>query len=524
MQSEQTYSIDNLVRAGSLLARNMDFQKMVAQLVEQSSDITKSDLAALYLYQPEKKGKLQLIYKRGRYEPPKSFSTAADAVVFLEESKEAIILNRKKEINQTFEELFLTPEMGSAIAYPIATDKAFIGALVLNSFETEYFGREVFHFLDSYTKLAGGFLHNALLYDEMQKNLKRVEELERYQKSIFSSMTNILVTVDKSGSIRYFNKAAADSLGLEENDLDRDFSDVFKDSIDKKIVGAMGKVLKNGHELLGIEGIFHRPESPIDFSLNISPIKGEKSRIQGTTLLFTDQSKEKKLASEVVGVREQGRVVKDLFSRYLSQEVVGHLMENPDKIKMGGNKLVGTIFFADIRGYTSFSEGKEPEYIIQVLNEYFEEAVDVVLSNKGYIDKFIGDCIMAAWGVPVANPAEDAINAVNAAWGIQELVTSKSRKFFKGKAKDLGIGIGMHTGPLVSGNLGSSQRMEFTVIGDTVNVAARLEGQSKKGEVIISQSTREYLADYFLLEQRESVTVKGKSQPIPIYSVKGRRK
>jgi len=182
----------------------------------------------------------------------------------------------------------------------------------------------------------------------------------------------------------------------------------------------------------------------------------------------------------------------------------------------------GTIFFADIRGYTSFSEGRDPLYILEVLNEYFNEAVEIVVRNDGYVDKFIGDCIMAAWGIKRENEETDAVNAVNCAVEIQERIASRQRRFFRGEAEDLKVGIGMHTGPLVVGTLGGSTRMEHTVIGDTVNVAARLEGVSGPGDIIITQATRDRLGERFILEKRDTVKVKGKADEIPIYAVLGR--
>jgi class 3 adenylate cyclase len=205
----------------------------------------------------------------------------------------------------------------------------------------------------------------------------------------------------------------------------------------------------------------------------------------------------------------------------MSQEVVTSLMETPDSIKLGGDKRDATVFFADIRGYTSFSEGRDPEFIVEILNEFFSEAVENIVRHKGYIDKFIGDCIMAVWGVPMLPEKEDAINAVSCAIAIQNLVRSAKRKFFRKDAARLRIGIGINTGPLVAGNLGSMQRMDYSVIGDTVNLASRLEGVAEADEIIISQSTRNQIGDIFDLEKRTAVRVKGKEKPIQIYNVLG---
>jgi class 3 adenylate cyclase len=194
-------------------------------------------------------------------------------------------------------------------------------------------------------------------------------------------------------------------------------------------------------------------------------------------------------------------------------------VQKPELVKLGGDKKIATIFFADIRGYTSFSENKEPEEIIEILNAYFSEAVEVIIKHRGYIDKFIGDAIMAAWGVPMQSEEDDAVSAVSCALEIQELIKSKDRSFFTGPAKDLRVGIGMHTGPLVAGNLGSSRRMDYSVIGDTVNVAARLEGVAGPGQVVITGATRDLIGRRFKVQEREPVKVKGKEQPLHVFNV-----
>jgi class 3 adenylate cyclase len=259
----------------------------------------------------------------------------------------------------------------------------------------------------------------------------------------------------------------------------------------------------------------------MDYALNLSPLRTPRGKREGLTLLFTNQTREKELKAKISVVSEERRLIKDMFCRYMSNELVSSLMEFPEEIKLGGDKKNATVFFADIRGYTSFSEGREPEEIIEILNGFFGEAVEHVLKHRGYIDKFIGDCIMAVWGVPIEDDEDGAVSAVSCALAIQKLVGSSKRKFFLKDASRLKIGIGINTGPLVAGNLGSLQRMDYSVIGDTVNLASRLEGVAGADEIIISQATRDRLDERFLLEKRGNVRIKGKERPVQIYNVLG---
>jgi class 3 adenylate cyclase len=436
-----------------------------------------------------------------------------------------------------------------------------IGILFLNSRHAGYYTRDRFLFLDSLTQLAGGMLHNSQLYRELQRQLRHVEELERYQENIFSSMTNLLVTTDEDGEVHYFNRAAVEQLGLSEEHMGRTIDELFSNNLGAEILKTIKLANRDGKERLGIQGILTKPEptadreksensidgedggestegnpdngepekdsgqksdedeKEIDFSLNISPLRGKRGKKEGLTLIFSDQSRERRLQEKMETVVEERRKIKDMFSRYLSEEIVQTLTDRPDLVRPGGDKKRATIFFADIRGYTTFSETKSPEYIVDVLNEYFTQAVEVIIRHKGYIDKFIGDAIMAAWGVPIYSEMEDAVEAVACAVELQELVRSEKRTFFTGDASDLSVGIGMHTGDLVAGNIGSRRRMDYSVIGDTVNVASRLEGVAGKGEVIITENTRDLVGEHFKLEERKPVQVKGKEKPIHIFNV-----
>ena len=517
--------LDELVRASSLLADEGEFRQLCSVLVEQSLDVTGSDLAVLYLFKDpnEKNYELRQMYKRGAFKAPSVISEDSELTEFLNECAKAVVLQEKKP--GFFDEAFLDPRMNSAVVLPVNTVKTRIGVLFLNSRTPLFYNRDSFLFLDSYTRQAGGLLQNVKLNKELKEYLKQVEDLERYQEGIFNSMTNILVTTDETGRIHYFNHMAEESLEMSSSDIGRPVEDFFSRKIGRKILNAVKRAASGSEVLLGMEGIFKRSgeNRDMDFSLNVSPLTGIRGKHLGLILLFTDQSRERELKNRADVATEDRRVIKDMFARYLSNDIVQSLVKSPEMVKPGGGTKHATVFFADIRGYTSFSENKSPEYIIEVLNEYFTEAVEIVIKYGGYIDKFIGDCIMAAWGVPMVNETEDAIKAVSCAVEIQNLIKSADRKFFRGKATNLRVGFGMHTGDLVAGNLGSSRRMDYTVIGDTVNLAARLEGVSEAGEIIITEDTRQHLDDRFVIEPRKAVKVKGKIKPIQIYNVAGMR-
>ena len=509
--------LEETTRLCAALSRETKFKNLLSIIVEQCLDISRSELAGLYLYSEETTDAV-LSYKRGSYSIPEKFARSSELLSFLSDCSETIVLLSRKE--SPFAEILLCPKMNSGIILPLNTGKEEIGFLILNSDKTDFYCGSRFRFLESVSKFAGGLLHNSVLYTQLREYVSQIEQLERYQKNIFSSMSDLLITTDAAGGIHYFNDAAADKLGLEDDHIGENLDDYFKRRLTRKTLNAIKRADSSENPILGLEGILKNENGGIDYSLNVTPLRGKRGRKEGLTLIFKDQSAEMEMKNLMSDAIEERRAIKDMFSRYLSQDLVSHLIDSPDLVSPGGAKKNATVFFADIRGYTAFSESQEPEIIIEILNEYFREAVEIVIDYGGYIDKFIGDCIMAAWGVPVPGGDQDAVNAVKCAVEIQKLVASKHRKFFHGQAESLKIGIGMHTGPLVAGNLGSSRRMDYSIIGDTVNLAARLEGVAAAEEIIITDSTLAKLDDSFNVEKRKPVKVKGKKAPIDIFNVK----
>jgi adenylate cyclase len=217
------------------------------------------------------------------------------------------------------------------------------------------------------------------------------------------------------------------------------------------------------------------------------------------------------------------RKMKKLFGQYVSKDVYEQLVANPALARLGGQRREMTVLFSDIRGFTSVSERGQPEEIVGMLNEYFTRMVDLVFVHKGTLDKFVGDMVMALFGAPLDDP-QHADHAVEAALDmIDELAVLNARWKAEGRA-ELDIGIGINTGPMIAGNIGSEAIMSYTVIGDAVNLGSRLESLNKQygTRIIISEATRGRLSRPYRLRPLGDVVVKGKTQPVAIYEVVGR--
>lgn len=219
---------------------------------------------------------------------------------------------------------------------------------------------------------------------------------------------------------------------------------------------------------------------------------------------------------------QEKKVVENLFGKFVSPQVLDKLLKDPKSINYSGQRKVMTVLFSDIRGFTTMSENISPDKIILQLNEYMTEMVEVVLNNNGTLDKYIGDAVMAFYGDPLWTE-EHALNAVKTAVDMRKELTKLNERWRLEGRPVLDIGIGINTGEMVVGHMGSPRLVDYTVIGDNVNLASRLESLNKeyKTHIIISEYTYEQVKDQVNVSYLDEVKVKGKQKPVKIYNVIG---
>jgi adenylate cyclase len=211
-------------------------------------------------------------------------------------------------------------------------------------------------------------------------------------------------------------------------------------------------------------------------------------------------------------------IERQALERFLSSAVVEKILAKPDEIRLGGENQIATILFSDIRGFTRLSERLPPQQIVELLNEYFSEMTDLIFENGGTLDKYLGDGIMALFGAPWPKP-DDAQRAVKTAVEMQRAFESLNCQWQAHGQEPLQMGLGINTGQVTAGNIGSSKRMDYTVIGDAVNLASRLCANAAGGQILISESTFGEIHGYLPTQRLESIRIKGKAAPVEIYEI-----
>ncbi len=224
----------------------------------------------------------------------------------------------------------------------------------------------------------------------------------------------------------------------------------------------------------------------------------------------------------ILGKKVEAEIVtRERFSRLLSPNIAERVISGELEVKQGGQRVEAcTVFNSDIRGFTRMSESAQPEALVEMLNDYFEVMVDTIFKYEGTLDKFMGDGIMALWGTPVAH-RDDAIRSVSCALEMGEVLGTYNRRRIENEQQPLAVGIGIHTGPLVAGYIGSSKALSYTVIGDVANTSARLCSVARAGQIIVSEPTYDRLGGRFECEELAPAKVKGKEKPLRVFNVIG---
>ncbi len=352
--------------------------------------------------------------------------------------------------------------------------------------------------LKAFTAQVSIALENAKLFDDVQN-------MKNYNEAILESMSNGVITVNEVGVIVTCNASGQRIFQMKPVEIMGKATKDFFMGKNEWVLEKLARVDASQAPDVTMDMEIHLPGRTISVNMTILPLVNTEDRKLGSMIMIEDISKEKRL--------------KSTMSRYMDPILADRLVLQGEDI-LGGKNEIATILFSDIRNFTSISEDLGPQGTVSLLNEYFTVMVECIQSEGGMLDKFIGDAIMAAFGMPI--PGEnDEDRAVRAAISMMnELQRFNSNRIAVGK-NPIDIGIGLNTDQVVSGNIGSPKRMDYTLIGDGVNLASRLESACKQyaAHILISDNTCRKLHGTYRMREIDRVIVKGKTEPVAVYEI-----
>lgn len=362
--------------------------------------------------------------------------------------------------------------------------------------------------LAAFADQAAVAIENARLFESVRRTLAEVTELKNLMDDVFASIASGVITADLQDRITLANRAAENILGRNRAELVGQRVDGVLPPLGFDSADYLASVRLADRQVLGLE---IRPTIPprgaLTLNLNISPLKDAEQTTRGVAIVLEDLTEQRRLEAQ-----------RRLFERMVSPAVIDQL--NPDELQLGGKRAEITALFADVRGFTAFSERLDPETLVAVLNQYLAAAAEAILAQQGTIDKFLGDAVMAWFNAPILQP-DHALRAVRAALGLREAIQRLQMQM--PPEYRLSFGVGIHFGEAVLGLVGTEKRLEYTAIGDSVNTAKRIQENAAGGQILLTAAAYALVSDQVEARAVAPLQVKGKSQPLEVYEVIGIR-
>ena len=488
-----------LVEVNSAITSEVKLDSLLSRIVEGASRLLRAERSSLLLYD-EKSGTLRSVIAEGLgqdcIEIPQDTGLAGHAFT------SGSVIN----VPIAADDPRFRPDIDAATGYrtrsilsmPVTTGEGRkLGVMqALNRREGGVFSQLDEERLSAFVSQSAIAIDNATLFSA-------VAAARNYNESILRSMASGVITIEQDGTVGKINEAAGRILELPAGGIEGLSARRLLARGNTGLIDEIDAVARTGKPALLMDfDVVTARKKTISVNLSIVPLRGEEES-SGLLLLFEDISSEKR--------------VRSTMARYMSKDVAEQLLRS-DSDDLGGKIQEVSILFADLRGFTSFAERQDARETVALLNRYFTEMVDVIMAFGGTLDKYIGDAIMALFGAPFAGPT-DAARAVAAA---NEMVRALAR-FNAVRASEgegpLQIGIGISTGDVVLGNIGSTKRMEYTVIGDSVNLASRVESATKQygTPILFSEFTKQRLEDDRFIREIDLVRVKGKDRAVHLY-------
>ena len=409
--------------------------------------------------------------------------------------------------SQTFREL------GCSAFVPLNYEGSLIGFMALGPRRSgDPYSSDDLDFLGTVAGQSALALENARLFINLRHTLDQTLEMKNLMDDIFASIATGVITTDVGHKVTLFNRAAENILGISVKEvlgkslpealpLWSDIETAATEAVDRGTATLSQEVTRN-----------MPPRGDMYLRLSCAPLRDAYLGTKGATIVIEDLTERRKLEAEQERIRQT-------FGRVVAPRVRDRLLSDPSHLRLDGTRQKATIMFADISGFTSFSEKTDPEDLFKTLNYYLSLAAQTILEEEGTLDKFMGDAVLALWNAPDPQP-DHALRAVRAALAIQE----RGRQIYdplQGPSYALQFHVAVATGDAMVGNLGTSDLFNYTAVGDTVNVCQRMEMAALPGQILIDQATYLALADQIIADPLEPIMVKGKALPVAVYNLRG---
>lgn len=498
-------NLQALAELGSVINSSLDLAVVLNEVIDTMIRLTGAGRAFLMLR--DDSGKMEIVIARNweRESIDRSEHEVSDTVVTRVESTGEPVLTTNAQADPRFgnQESIVAYSLRSILCVPLKVKGKLTGVIYAdNKIKEGLFTDREKDLLTAFSHQAAVALENARLFQSVRESLAEVTELKTLMEDIFASIVSGVLTSDVNDRVTLANKAATDILTFAKSELvGAQISDIME-AVDPTILARLEEVKSKDMQFRGLEVLAGEDQDDArQLRLHLSPLKSASGDSEGVAVVLDDLTEQRRLEGQ-----------RRLFERMVSPAVIDQL--DPDSIRLGGSLKEITALFADLRGYTAFSESTSPEELVMVLNRYLAVAADSLMAEEGTIDKFLGDAVMAWFNAPAPQP-DHTLRAVRAALALREAVAGLHQRL--PERLHLSFGVGVHTGEALLGLVGTRDRLDYTAVGDCVNIAKRLQENAGQGEILISPDVYARVQASLEVGELRQLQVAGKSTPILAY-------
>ncbi|GIK58757.1 MAG: GAF domain-containing protein [Chloroflexi bacterium] len=508
-QEKEREQLRALQDVGAMINSSLDLDQVLVVVMDAIIDLTKAERSILLL-KSEDTGELDVrVYRNMDRETleKSSFDFSRSIVRTVAETGEPIVtMNAMSDSRFAAQESIISYNLRSILCVPLKIKEMIIGVIFAdNRVQAGVFGDTDRDLLASFANQAAVAIENARLFQQIRNHLTEITEMRDLMDNVFASITSGVITIDEEERIALYNRAAERILGYPQNAIMHQTYKAALETLGLDVEPLVEDVRhKGGVQNTEVDLVISRRPGITTLNLTLTPLRDYEQETLGVAMVLNDVTEKKNLES---------------VRRYLPPALVDQIRDL-DAAQRPQHRIM-SVLFADVRGYSTYSEHVDPEKLIQIMNGYFTIFVRAIDNFEGLTDKFMGDAVMALYNTPLNPQRRHAERAVRTALMIQE----NMRAYLAEMPEDrrLHFGVGVHTGEAVVGNVGSSLRKDYSAIGDAVNLAKRVQENAGGDEVLLSSATYELVKDWVAAEAMEPIRVKGRQTLEQIYRLQGTR-
>lgn len=497
-----------LADVAALINSSLDLTQVLNEVMDTIIMLTGAERGYLML-RDEETGELILRIARNMDRETiteREFEVSRSVVGQVAESGEAVLTaDALDDQRLSAAESIISMRLRSILCVPLKLKGVVTGVIYTdNKIQRGVFDEHTRDLLSAFSDQAAVAIENARLFESVKASLAAITEMKSLQDNVFASIVSGVITTDQNLCISLINRRAEEILKIE-NSVGLPLYEALP-PLGQRFERLIEQVLETDEHLAGVEFEAEIPNIGwADLSFSFSPLKDASDQSQGVVVVLDDLTEVKRREAQIAGVR-----------RYLPAEVVDGI-RTAEGLKLGGTREVISILFADIRGFSTYSERLDPERLVEIINTYMTIAADAIHMQQGVIDKFMGDAVMALFNAPIRPQADHALRAVRTACAMRSDIRAYHETV--PQADRLQFGIGVHTGEAVVGNVGSPDRLDYSAMGDSVNIAKRLQEVAGASQILISEDTYRLVKDKVEVKQLGPIVVEGRSQQTQVYEL-----